>query len=104
MADPFLGEIRRFAFSFPPKGWASCDGRALPINQNQALYSLLGKTYGGDETSFALPDLRARTALHQGGSAGPMGSTGGRSGPSQQFLTLQFTIAVIGIFPTQEGR
>ena len=71
MAQPFLGEIEAFAFNFPPKGWAFCAGQILPINQNTALFSLLGTTYGGDGVStFALPDLRGRiaNAFGQGGS------------------------------------
>lgn len=67
MSEPFLAEIRMVGFNFAPRGWASCDGQILPINQNQSLYSLLGTTYGGDgRTSFALPDLRGRTPLHKG--------------------------------------
>jgi microcystin-dependent protein len=67
MAEPFLSEIRLMSFSFPPKGWALCDGQLLPINQNQALFSLLGTTYGGDgRVNFALPDLRGRVPLHMG--------------------------------------
>src|ERR1041385_6602376 len=67
MAEPFLSEIRIFSFNFPPKGWAFCDGQFLPINQNQALFSLLGTTYGGNEqTTFALPNLRGRTPIHEG--------------------------------------
>lgn len=67
MAEPFLSEIRIMSFSFPPKGWALCDGQLLPINQNQALFSLLGTTYGGDgRVNFALPDLRARASIHMG--------------------------------------
>lgn len=66
MAEPFIGEIRLFSFGFAPSGWATCDGQVLPINQNQALYSLLGKTYGGNgTTNFNLPDLRGRTMLHR---------------------------------------
>jgi microcystin-dependent protein len=62
MADPFVGEIRVVAFDFVPPGWARCDGQLLPLNQNQALFALLGTTYGGNgQTSFALPDLRGRT-------------------------------------------
>ena len=58
MAEPFLSEIRIMSFGFPPKGWALCDGQLVPINQNQALFSLLGTTYGGDgRVNFALPDL-----------------------------------------------
>lgn len=67
MATPFLSEIRIFTFNFPPKGWAFCNGQFLPINQNQALFSLLGTTYGGNgQTTFALPDLRGRVPLHFG--------------------------------------
>ena len=70
MAEPFIGEIRMFGFSFPPSGWALCDGALLAINQNQSLYSLLGTTYGGDgRTSFALPGLRGRIPLNQGHGA-----------------------------------
>ena len=68
MAEPFLSEIRMMSFSFPPRGWALCDGQLLPINQNQALFSLLGTTFGGNgQTTFALPDLRARVPIHAGG-------------------------------------
>jgi microcystin-dependent protein len=67
MAEPFLSEIRIMSFGFAPKGWALCNGQLLPINQNQALFSLLGTTYGGDgRTNFALPDLRARVPIHVG--------------------------------------
>ena len=67
MAEPFLAEIRIMSFIFAPKGWALCNGQFLPINQNQALFSLLGTTYGGDgRTTFALPNLRGRTPMHAG--------------------------------------
>ncbi|MCA1633541.1 MAG: tail fiber protein [Acidobacteria bacterium] len=67
MAEPFLSEIRIMSFNFAPKGWAMCNGQLLPINQNQALFSLLGTTYGGDgRVNFALPDLRGRTPIHEG--------------------------------------
>jgi microcystin-dependent protein len=67
MAEPFLAEIRIMSFNFAPKGWAMCNGQLLPINQNQALFSLLGTTFGGDgRVNFALPDLRARTPIHVG--------------------------------------
>jgi microcystin-dependent protein len=67
MAEPFLSEIRIFSFNFPPKGWAFCNGQLLPINQNQALFSLLGTTYGGNgQTNFALPNLQCKTPIHQG--------------------------------------
>jgi microcystin-dependent protein len=71
MADPFLSEIRIVGFNFAPRGWAFCDGQLLPINQNQALYALLGTMYGGDgRTTFALPDMRGRTPLHFGQGPG----------------------------------
>jgi microcystin-dependent protein len=67
MAEPFLSEIRIMSFGFAPKGWALCNGQLLPINQNQALFSLLGTTYGGNgQTNFALPDLQSRTPIHMG--------------------------------------
>src|ERR1700754_1761083 len=68
MAEPFLSEIRIMSFNFAPKGWALCNGQLLPINQNQALFSLLGTTYGGDgRVNFGLPDLRGRLPIHMGG-------------------------------------
>ena len=68
MAEPFLAEIKIVSFNFAPKGWAQCNGQILPINQNQALFSLLGTTYGGNgQTTFALPDLRSRAPVHEGG-------------------------------------
>src|ERR1700751_1201608 len=67
MAEPFMGEIRMMSFGFAPTGWALCNGQLLPINQNQALFSLLGTTYGGNgQTNFALPDFRSRLPLHVG--------------------------------------
>jgi microcystin-dependent protein len=67
MSEPFLSEIKIVSFNFPPKGWALCNGQFLPINQNQALFSLLGTTYGGNgQTTFALPNLRGRTPMHEG--------------------------------------
>jgi microcystin-dependent protein len=67
MSEPFLSEIKIMSFNFPPKGWALCNGQFLPINQNQALFSLLGTTYGGNgQTTFALPNLRGRVPIHMG--------------------------------------
>jgi microcystin-dependent protein len=67
MSTPFLGQINIFSFEFAPKGWAMANGQLLPINQNQALFSLLGTYYGGDgRTTFALPNLQSRVAMHQG--------------------------------------
>ncbi|MFA5836993.1 MAG: tail fiber protein [Bellilinea sp.] len=77
MAEPFLAEIRIMSFGFAPKGWALCNGQLLPINQNQALFSLLGTTFGGDgRVNFALPDLRERTPFHFG-SGHTLGERGG---------------------------
>jgi microcystin-dependent protein len=78
MAEPFLSEIRIFSFNFAPKGWALCNGQLLPINQNQALFSLLGTTYGGNgQTNFALPDLRGRVPFHFDGNFN-LGQAGGQ--------------------------
>jgi microcystin-dependent protein len=67
MGQPFLAEIKIMSFGFAPQGWAQCNGQLLPINQNQALFSLLGTTYGGNgQTNFALPDLRGSTPIHFG--------------------------------------
>ena len=67
MATPFLSEIKIVSFGFPPKGWALCNGQLLPINQNQALFSLLGTTYGGDgRVNFGLPNLQGRVPMHMG--------------------------------------
>jgi len=77
MAEPFLSEIRIFSFVFAPKGWALCNGQLLPINQNQALFSLSGTTFGGDgRVNFALPDQRGRTPIHVG-SGHTLGERGG---------------------------
>ena len=82
MSTPFIGEIQIYAFDFAPRTWATCNGQLLPINQNQALFSLLGTTYGGNgQTTFALPDLRGRVAIHMGQGPGlssyVQGQTGG---------------------------
>lgn len=67
MSEPFLGEIKIISWNYPPKGWAFCNGQLMPINQNQALFSLLGTTYGGNgQTTFGLPDFRGRAPIHQG--------------------------------------
>jgi microcystin-dependent protein len=77
MAEPFLSEIRIMSFGYAPRGWALCNGQLLPINQNQALFSLLGTTFGGDgRVNFALPDLRSRTPIHVG-SGHTLGERGG---------------------------
>jgi microcystin-dependent protein len=78
MGTPFLGEIKIMSFGFAPRNWAMCNGQFLPINQNQALFSLLGTMYGGNgQTTFALPDLRGQTPIHQG-SQNTIGTKGGQ--------------------------
>lgn len=68
MAQPYVGEIRMFAGNFAPAGWMFCEGQLLPISENETLFQLIGTTYGGDgESTFALPDLRGRLPIHQGG-------------------------------------
>ena len=84
MSEPFLAEIRMVGFTFAPRGWAFCDGQILPINQNQALYSLLGTTYGGDgRVSFALPDLKGRVPIHVGNSGSGQTYNEGQKGGSE---------------------
>ncbi len=76
-SSPFLSELKIFSFNFAPQGWAQCNGQLLPINQNQALFSLLGTTFGGNgQTTFALPDLRGRVPMHTGGGH-VLGEAGG---------------------------
>ena len=83
MGTPFMAEIRLISFNFAPKGWALCNGQLLPINQNQALFSLMGTMYGGDgRVTFALPDLRGRMPMHMGS-----GFTQGEKG-GQEFHTV----------------
>lgn len=79
MGTPFLGEIKIMSFGFAPRNWAMCNGQFLPINQNQALFSLFGTMYGGNgQTTFALPDLRGQTPIHVGGSFNVQGQKGGQ--------------------------
>lgn len=91
MSEPFLAEVKIVGFTFAPRGWAFCDGQILPINQNQSLFSLLGTTYGGDgRTSFALPDLRGRTPVHEGGgTSGHTVNLGQKLGEETHVLTTQ---------------
>ena len=89
MSEPFLAEVKMVGFTFAPRGWAFCDGQILPINQNQSLYSLLGTTYGGDgRTSFALPDLRGRTPIHEGSGPGTNHPLGEKGGEETHVLTV----------------
>lgn len=79
MSEPFLGEIKVISWNFPPKGWAFCNGSLLPINQNQALFSILGTTYGGDgRQTFGLPNLQGRTPFHVGNGI-VLGELGGET-------------------------
>lgn len=79
MSEPFLAEVRIVSFDFAPRGWALCNGQLLPINQNQALFSILGTTYGGDGmTTFALPNLQGRTPIHEG-NGHALGESGGEA-------------------------
>ena len=85
MASPFMGEIRLVSFNFAPQGWAMCNGQLLPINQNQALFSLLGTTFGGNgQTTFALPDLRGRAPIHVGSGH----TLGEKAGEQSHTLTI----------------
>ncbi len=85
MSEPFLGEVKIISWNFPPKGWAFCNGQLLPINQNQALFSILGTTYGGDgRTTFALPNLQGRMPVHVGQGI----SLGERGGETAHTLNI----------------
>ena len=97
MAEPFLSELRIMSFVFAPKGWALCNGQLLPINQNQALFSLLGTTFGGDgRVNFALPDLRGRVPIHVG-SGHTLGEKGGEQAHTLSIAELPtHTHAAVG--------
>ena len=112
--EPMMGEIRLVAFNFPPRGWANCDGQLLPISSNTALFSLLGTTYGGDgRTTFALPDLRSRSAVHTGQGQGlPHVNLGQKGGGAkvdkgsetvtQANLGLRYVISLQGRYPSRD--
>ena len=88
--EPFIGQICLFGFNYAPRGWATCDGQIIPIAQNSALFALLGTTYGGNgQTTFALPDLRGRVAIHQGQGPGLSQHTMGEMSGSEQVTLLQ---------------
>lgn len=115
--DGFIGEVKLFAGNFAPRGWAFCDGQLLPISSNQALFSILGTTYGGDgRTSFALPDLRGRvpvgprqgpyTPTYRLGDKGSLGGTSNNDNQQnnknkQHYLSLNYIIATTGVFPSR---
>ena len=104
--EPILGQIMLFAGNFVPRGWAPCNGQLLPINQNTALFSLLGTTYGGDgKTTFALPNLSGNVPVGMGpdrplGSSAPL--NGSEDGPEKyETVAMNYLIAVQGIFAQQ---
>jgi microcystin-dependent protein len=89
MSTPFMGQIEIFSFVFAPKGWTMCNGQLLPINQNQALFSLLGTTYGGDgRVNFALPDLRSRVPISMGSGGGGNYTLGERGGEEAHTVNI----------------
>ena len=115
--EAMIGEVRLFAGNFAPRGWALCEGQLLPINENQALFSILGTMYGGDgRTTFALPDLRGRAPIGVGRASGlkPM-SVGQRNNgisiksiqsensdsSTQATLGMHYIIAVTGLYPSR---
>lgn len=88
--EPFIGQVCLFGFNFAPRGWALCDGQLMSIAQNQALFSLIGTTYGGDgRTTFGLPDLRGRVAIHQGQGPGLSPHTIGEMAGTENVTLLQ---------------
>ena len=103
--EAFIGEVRMFGGTFAPSGWAACDGQVMPISQNQALFTILGTTYGGDgRTTFALPNLQGRSPIHrsqdfpQGTGQAQIKVTPGDSA-QPGYLALLFIIATGGIYP-----
>jgi microcystin-dependent protein len=108
MSEPFLSEIRIMSFSYAPRNWALCNGQVLPINQNQALFSLLGTTYGGDgQVNFRLPNLQGRTPIHVG-NGHTLGEQGGEQAhtlllqemPTHTHVANASSVAGTSILPT----
>jgi microcystin-dependent protein len=90
MGQPYIGEIRMFGGNFPPVGWAFCDGQSVPISENDALFTLIGTTYGGDgQETFNLPNLQSRSPMHQGSNQGQNFALGEMAGVEQVTLTVQ---------------
>jgi len=109
LVEAYTGEIRLFAGNFAPRGWAFCEGQLLPINNNPALFSLLGPTYGGDGiNTFALPDLRGRVPMHPsrnsqiGQRAGGAGVAKGEDVKTTPTLGLNYIICLQGVFPDRD--
>src|SRR5436305_5156207 len=110
MGTPYIGEIRMVGFNFAPEGWAPCDGRLLPISENDALFTLIGTTYGGDgQETFALPNLQSRVPVHAGTGPGGVTRTLGESGGTESVtLTTQqipvHTHPALGVTGTNTGN
>ena len=104
MADPFLSEIRIFSFGFAPKGWAVCNGQLLPINQNAALFSLMGSVFGGDgRTNFALPDMRGRIPACMGPNFS-LGQGGGHSDHKITQMEMPIHTHLVNARTSSSGR
>ena len=103
MADPFLAEIRIMSFGFPPKGWAFCNGQTLAINQNQALFALLGTTYGGNgQTTFALPNLQGNVPIHMG-NGHTLGEHSGEQGHTLSISEIPTHVHQAFVSPTSDN-
>ncbi len=103
MSEPFLSEIKIVSFGFAPKGWALCDGQLMPINQNQALFSLLGTTYGGDgRVNFGLPNLQSRTPIHMG-NGHTLGERGGEQNHTLSISELPTHVHMASASNTSTG-
>src|SRR6478735_9263295 len=104
MSEPFLGEVKIISWNFPPKGWAFCNGQLLPINQNQALFSILGTTYGGDgRVNFGLPDLQGRTPFHFG-NGHVLGERGGEEAHTLSISELPAHLHSLGASTISTGQ
>jgi len=104
MAEPYLSEIKLVSFNFPPKGWALCNGQILPINQNQALFALLGTTYGGNgQTTFALPNLQGKVPIHMG-QGHTLGETAGSESVTLNIQQLPTHLHVLNATNTDANR
>src|SRR5215212_10981985 len=103
MSTPFMSEIRIISWNFAPKGWALCNGQLLPINQNQALFALLGTRYGGNgQTNFALPNLRGQVPIHMG-NGHTLGESAGSTSVTINIQTLATHMHGLQASPTSTG-
>lgn len=104
ISEAYVGQLMAVGFNFAPRGWAFCDGAVVSIAQNDALFSLLGTTYGGDgSTTFALPDLRGRASVHPGNGPGLTSLTWGQRGGAEQH-SLTTTALPSGVGPATNAR